>query len=92
MSVGGIRRVIIPSKLAYQAAAEKSDNGSAFTVEQCQNGEGLGPRPLASEKAFHPLMFQRFTNIYCSGAMDNDDGSGSSSQQPDLVMDIELLE
>ena len=77
MSVGGIRRVIIPSKLAYQAKNIKG----VPTVEQCQNGEGLGPRPSVSEKAFHPLMFQRFNNIYCS-----------SDSQPDLVLDIELLE
>lgn len=75
MSTGGIRKVLIPSKLAY--------NQAETSTEQCQNGEGLGPRPPASEKAFHPLMFQRFNNIYCS--------AGSNSQ-PDLVMDIELLE
>ena len=78
MAVGGIRKVIIPSKLAYRA------NGTSPTITQeCQNGEGLGPRPSVSEKAFHPLMFQRFNNIYCNGADDGD--------QPDLVMEIELM-
>lgn len=73
MATGGIRRVIIPSKLAYQAA-------SSPTTEECQNGLGIGPRPSASEKAFHPLMFQRFNNIYCN-----------ADSQPDLIMDVELL-
>eukprot|EP00956_Cyclotella_meneghiniana_P026286 scaffold56389_cov75-Cyclotella_meneghiniana.AAC.3 len=75
MSTGGIRRVIIPSKLAYQA-----NSNSSPTTEECQNGSGLGPRPSVSEKAFHPLMFQRFNNIYCS-----------TDSQPDLAMDVELL-
>lgn len=78
MSTGGVRRVIIPSKLAYQANNNKIS--SALSLEECQNGEGLGPRPSVSEKAYHPLMFQRFNNIYCS-----------ADSQPDLVMDVELL-
>lgn len=58
MSPGGIRRVIIPAKLAYEAKG-----GDASTIiQECVNGKGLGPRPDISEAVGE---FQRFKNIYC---------------------------
>ncbi|KAL3797122.1 hypothetical protein HJC23_000460 [Cyclotella cryptica] len=77
MSPGGIRRVIIPAKLAYLA------NGSGVvaslaTIEECQDGKGLGPRPPAAEAVGE---FQRFKNIYCNP---------DRQYQPDLVMDVKL--
>lgn len=56
MNPGGIRRVIIPSKLAYQST-------SASAREECEDGKGLGPKPPASEAIGE---FQRFKNIYCN--------------------------
>jgi hypothetical protein len=55
MSPGGIRRVIIPSKLAFRA-------NSGSIVEECQDGKGLGPRPSIADAVGE---FQRFKNIYC---------------------------
>lgn len=56
MTPGGIRRCIIPSKLAYQAS-------SSTIREECQDGKGLGPIPPASDAVGE---FQRFKNIYCN--------------------------
>lgn len=56
MNPGGIRRVIIPSKLAYQSS-------SATIREECESGKGLGPIPPASVAVGE---FQRFKNIYCN--------------------------
>ena len=55
MTPGGIRRLLIPSKLAYQSA-------STGIREECEGGKGLGPIPPASELG----EFQRFKNIYCN--------------------------
>ncbi|KAL7519303.1 hypothetical protein ACHAWX_004088 [Stephanocyclus meneghinianus] len=76
MSPGGIRRVIIPAKLAYQA--NSSGVASLATIEECQEGKGLGPRPPAAEAVGE---FQRFKNIYCNP---------DRQYQPDLVMDVKL--
>ncbi|KAL7432449.1 hypothetical protein ACHAXH_002416 [Discostella pseudostelligera] len=57
MTPGGIRRVIIPPKLAYQSKAALSIR------DECENGKGLGPIPPASEAIGE---FQRFKNIYCN--------------------------
>lgn len=58
MSPGGIRRVIIPAKLAYEAKG-----GDASTIiQECVDGKGLGPRPDISDAVGE---FQRFKNIYC---------------------------
>ncbi|KAL7525105.1 hypothetical protein ACHAXR_000859 [Thalassiosira sp. AJA248-18] len=56
MNPGGIRRLIIPSKLAYQAS-------SGTIREECESGKGLGPIPPATEALGE---FQRFKNIYCN--------------------------
>lgn len=55
MQPGGIRRIIIPSTLAYQSLAD--------TSQECGNKGTSGPVPpptLAFEE------FQRFKNIYCN--------------------------
>ena len=53
MRPGGIRRVVIPSRLAY---------GSLAVNTSCE-GVGVGPIPPVAE-AFEE--FQRFKNIYCN--------------------------
>jgi len=57
MKPGGIRRVVIPSKLAYQS-------GSGRVQDECAEGKGLGPIPPALPESIGE--FQRFKNIYCN--------------------------
>ena len=74
MRPGGIRRVIIPSKLGYEALAGPKYN-------ECQEGKGfLGPITPVSEGTTGEY-YQRFKNIYCNP---------NRPYQPDLVMDIKL--
>lgn len=75
MLPGGVRRVIIPSSLGYEALA-KPIPGMQF--QNCQEGRGPGPIPpeLTGEGAY-----QRFKNIYCNA---------NRPYQPDLVLDIKL--
>ena len=75
MLPGGIRRVIIPSSLAFESLA-KPIPGMQF--QDCQEGKGPGPIPPVPE-AFEE--YQRFKNIYCNA---------NRPYQPDLVMDIKL--
>lgn len=74
MSPGGIRRVIIPSKLAYKSASSTPIS----IIQECESGTGLGPIPPV-ETALGE--FQRFKNIYCNP---------DRQYQPDLVMDVKL--
>lgn len=98
MPPGGIRRLIIPAKLAYGAKGSIAD--------ECVDGKGLGPRPSITDAVGE---FQRFKNIYCEffyacysrvlchwyhlsltyfirGCQGNPD----RQYQPDLVMDVKL--
>ena len=58
MNPGGIRRVIIPSKLAYQSAS----SSPTTIIQECE-GKGLGPIPPVESAVGE---FQRFKNIYCN--------------------------
>ena len=55
MRPGGIRRIIIPSKLAYESLQN----------QDCQQGKGIGPIPPAGEGTAGEY-YQRFKNIYCN--------------------------
>lgn len=55
MRPGGVRRVIIPSSLAYETLVN--------TIEECGKKGYNGPVPPSST-AFEE--FQRFKNIYCN--------------------------
>ena len=89
MKAGGIRRMVIPSKLAY----------GAFRVgESCEGG--LGPRPGVEALG----EFQRFKNIYCECILCGCSkmrsvfylchcvitGNPDRQYQPDLVLDVKL--
>ena len=80
MLPGGVRRCIIPSKLAYEGLAKPYKNN--LQVQEC--GGGVGPVP-PEERADSTSMgageFQRFKNIYCNA---------NRPYQPDLVLDGEL--
>lgn len=54
MTPGGIRRVIIPSKLAYQS--------TGLSIREECGSKGLGPVPPPESIG----EFQRFKNIYCN--------------------------
>lgn len=79
MLPGGVRRCIIPSKLAYESLAKPFKNN--LQVQEC--GGGVGPVP-PEERADSTSMgageFQRFKNIYCNA---------NRPYQPDLVLDGE---
>ena len=74
MNPGGIRRVIIPSKLAYQSTSSTPIS----IIQECESGKGLGPVPPIETAVGE---FQRFKNIYCNP---------DRQYQPDLVMDVKL--
>ena len=76
MKAGGVRRLVIPSNLAYASLANPKSGRT--TGEECQSGVGVGPIPSASE-AFEE--YQRFKNIYCNP---------NRVYQPDLVIDVKL--
>ena len=75
MLPGGIRRVVIPSDLAYESLAKPIPG---MQYQDCQEGRGVGPIPPVPQ-AFEE--YQRFKNIYCNA---------NRPYQPDLVMDIKL--
>eukprot|EP00566_Odontella_aurita_P016592 CAMPEP_0113585422 /NCGR_PEP_ID=MMETSP0015_2-20120614/33688_1 /TAXON_ID=2838 /ORGANISM="Odontella" /LENGTH=249 /DNA_ID=CAMNT_0000490657 /DNA_START=133 /DNA_END=882 /DNA_ORIENTATION=+ /assembly_acc=CAM_ASM_000160 len=77
MLPGGVRRVIIPSKLGYESLARPI---SGMQYQDCQEGKGVGPIPPAEEGTAGEY-YQRFKNIYCNA---------NRPYQPDLVMDIKL--
>uniref|UniRef100_A0A7S2I6Z6 peptidylprolyl isomerase n=1 Tax=Helicotheca tamesis TaxID=374047 RepID=A0A7S2I6Z6_9STRA len=75
MLPGGIRRVVIPSKLGYESLARPIP-GMQF--QDCEEGRGVGPIP-PTDVAF--AEYQRFKNIYCNA---------NRPYQPDLVLDVKL--
>ena len=77
MKPGGIRRVIIPSNMAYQSLAQPL---AGLQYQDCQEGTGVGPIPPTNEGTTAEY-YQRFKNIYCNA---------NRPYQPDLVMDIKL--
>lgn len=77
MRPGGVRRVIIPSKLAYQSLAQPI---GGMQYQDCQEGKGVGPIPPVGEGTAGEY-YQRFKNIYCNA---------NRPYQPDLVMDVKL--
>ena len=82
MLPGGVRRVIVPSKLGYEALAAVNKNG--LQVQDCASA-GVGPVPPSSGEVKSGDLgygeFQRFKNIYCNP---------NRPYQPDLVMDVKL--
>jgi hypothetical protein len=77
MRPGGIRRIIIPSKLGYETLAKPI---AGMQYQDCQAGKGVGPIPPVDEGTTGEY-FQRFKNIYCNA---------NRPYQPDLVMDVKL--
>lgn len=77
MRPGGIRRVVIPSKLGYESLAQPL---SGLQYQDCQEGKGLGPIP-PTDAGTTAEYYQRFKNIYCNA---------NRPYQPDLVMDVKL--
>ena len=81
MLPGGVRRVIIPSALAYAELARPNKNG--LQLEDCSTGRGPIP-PTTPQKSgdMGAGEFQRFKNIYCNA---------NRPYQPDLVLDVKLF-
>ena len=79
MRPGGVRRVIIPSALAYEGLA-KPLPGLQF--QECGGGKGPVPPQVAKEGDLGFGEFQRFKNIYCNA---------NRPYQPDIVLDVRLF-
>eukprot|EP00747_Dinoflagellata_sp_TGD_P028500 gnl/TRDRNA2_/TRDRNA2_133307_c0_seq3.p1 gnl/TRDRNA2_/TRDRNA2_133307_c0~~gnl/TRDRNA2_/TRDRNA2_133307_c0_seq3.p1 ORF type:complete len:264 (+),score=19.99 gnl/TRDRNA2_/TRDRNA2_133307_c0_seq3:202-993(+) len=79
MLPGGVRRVIIPPKLAYEGLARKTPG---LQIEECSGGYGPIPPRDVKRGDVGEAEFQRFKNIYCNS---------NRAYQPDLVMDIKLF-
>jgi len=80
MLPGGVRRVIVPSKLAYADLAIANKN--SLQVQDCSTGRGPIPPQIAKEGDLGFGEFQRFKNIYCNA---------NRPYQPDLVLDVKLF-
>ena len=81
MLPGGVRRVIVPSELAYAELARPNKNN--LQVQDCSTGRGPIP-PNEPQKGgdMGAGEFQRFKNIYCNA---------NRPYQPDLVLDVKLF-
>jgi hypothetical protein len=79
MRPGGVRRVIIPSSLAYAALARPLPG---LQYQECGGGPGPVPPQVRKEGDLGYGEFQRFKNIYCNA---------NRPYQPDLVMDVKLF-
>ena len=81
MQPGGVRRVIIPSNLAYADLARPNKNN--LQVQDCSTGRGpVPPNSPQSSGDMGAGEFQRFKNIYCNA---------NRPYQPDLVLDVKLF-
>ncbi|KAL1526930.1 hypothetical protein AB1Y20_015621 [Prymnesium parvum] len=79
MLPGGVRRVIVPSSLAYAELAKPKPN--SMQMQDCSTGRGPIPPLVAKEGDLGYGEFQRFKNIYCNA---------NRPYQPDLVLDVKL--
>ena len=81
MLPGGVRRVIIPSSLAYEDLAKPNKNN--LQVQDCSTGRGpIPPNEPGKSGDMGAGEFQRFKNIYCNA---------NRPYQPDLVLDVKLF-
>lgn len=75
-----VRRVIVPSSLAYAELAKPKAN--SLQVQDCSIGRGPIPPQVAKDGDLGFGEFQRFKNIYCNP---------NRPYQPDLVLDVKLF-
>ena len=81
MLPGGVRRLIVPSELAYADLARPNKN--SLQVQDCSTGRGpIPPQEVQSKGDMGAGEFQRFKNIYCNA---------NRPYQPDLVLDVKLF-
>lgn len=81
MLPGGVRRLIVPSELAYADLARPNKN--SLQVQDCSTGRGpIPPNEAQSSGDMGAGEFQRFKNIYCNA---------NRPYQPDLVLDVKLF-
>ena len=81
MLPGGVRRLIIPSKLAYDRLAIPYKNN--LQMQDCSGGPGpVPPQEVEKSGDLGAGAYQRFKNIYCNA---------NRPYQPDLVLDVKLF-
>ena len=81
MKPGGVRRLIVPSELAYADLARPNKN--SLQVQDCSTGRGpIPPQVPGKDGDMGAGEFQRFKNIYCNA---------NRPYQPDLVLDVKLF-
>jgi len=84
MLPGGVRRIIVPSELAYKDLAKTRTDLGGLQFQECSPKGGRGPIPPDTPQSSGDMgagEFQRFRNIYCNSL---------KPYQPDLVLDIKL--
>ena len=81
MLPGGIRRCIIPSKLAYAELQGAVANKNGLQLQDCTGRGPIPPREV-KDGDMGEGAFQRFKNIYCNA---------NRPYQPDLVLDVKLF-
>lgn len=80
MLPGGVRRIIVPPRLAYADLAIPIKN--SLQVQDCSTGRGpIPPQVAQSAGDMGAGEFQRFKNIYCNA---------NRPYQPALVLDVKL--
>jgi len=80
MLPGGVRRLIVPSELAYADLARPNKNG--LQIQDCTGRGPIPPQEAQSAGDMGAGEFQRFKNIYCNA---------NRPYQPDLVLDVKLF-